>query len=167
MKIVSLNDFLSMPYGTVFAKYGHAELCVKGDSIEGAADFHYWPLWQADMDDISGDIPVDTHAEQRDGEFDHAQLFAVFSRLEVARMAESLAPLGDGWRFGELGKARAGWLKELEELKFFGVSIEDLTREELLSAIGALAVQNKTAREMADGLCRLVSLSQQWFPCRD
>lgn len=95
-----------MPEGTVFAKYRPQmfdELCIKGESIHGANDFCFHPLWDIECGNSTehyeqlvaaetqgGDIPIDLRCEQRDGFFEADQLFAVFSKDEVRLMAESL-----------------------------------------------------------------------------
>jgi hypothetical protein len=112
MRIIGLQDFLAMPDGTVFAKYQpqmFGELCIKGDSIHGANDFTFWPLWDIECGNSAehyeqlvaaetqgADIPIDLRCEQRDGFFETGQLFAVFSKDEVRLMAESLRGVADG-----------------------------------------------------------------------
>ena len=106
MRIIGLQQFLAMPAGTVFAKYrpqAFGELCIKGDSIHGANDFTFWPMWDIECGNSKEyyeqlvaaekqgeEIAIDLRCEQRDGFFEVGQLFAVFSRDEVRRMAESL-----------------------------------------------------------------------------
>ena len=95
-----------MPGGTVFAKYQpqmFGELCIKSESIHVANDFCYWPLWDIECGNSAehyeqlvaaethgADIPIDLCCEQRDGFFEAGQLFAVFSKDEVRKMADSL-----------------------------------------------------------------------------
>jgi len=82
MRIVRLEEFLSLPPGTVFAKYRPQifdELCVKGDSTPSGCDFIFKPLWDVDakssgeLCDLltaaeSGavEVPIDTDCWQRD-----------------------------------------------------------------------------------------------------
>ena len=107
MRIVGLEEFLSLPPGTVFAKYRPQmfdELCVKGDSTPSGCDFIFKPLWDVDAKS-SGElcdlltaaeggaveVPIDTDCWQRDGGFSVTQLFAVFSGDDVMRMAAELS----------------------------------------------------------------------------
>jgi len=106
MRIIGLERFLAMPEGTVFAKYRpqlFGELCIKGESIHGANDFTFWPLWDieagnsdehyeqlAAAETQEADIPIDLRCEQRDGFFEAGQLFAVFSKDEVRLIAGSM-----------------------------------------------------------------------------
>ena len=107
MRIVRLEEFLSLPPGTVFAKYRPQifdELCVKGDSINESSDFFYRPIWEplasnsGELCDVltaaeerGAEVEIDTDCWQRDGLYEYGQLFAVFSEKEVLRIASSLA----------------------------------------------------------------------------
>ena len=106
MRIVGLEEFLSLPPGTVFAKYRPQmfdELCVKGDSNHGSRDFVYRSLWEplasnsGELCDVlsaaaerGAEVEIDTDCWQRDGLYEYGQLFAVFSRKEVLRIVDSL-----------------------------------------------------------------------------
>jgi len=105
MRIVSLGVFLSLPAGTVFAKYhdvGFDDLLIKGDSLE--TDF-----WAQDITSAidapgtdamvrhllasKGDgssVSMDFHCESRDGCFEPAQLFAVFERDDLEKLISRL-----------------------------------------------------------------------------
>lgn len=107
MRIIGLDEFLSLPSGTVFAKYRpqiFGELCVKGNSINESSDFFYRPLWEpyaqnsgelcdvlSAAEDRGEEVEIDTNCWQRDGLFEYGQLFAVFSREEVLQIAASLS----------------------------------------------------------------------------
>lgn len=107
MRIVGLDEFLLLPPGAVFAKYRPQifdELCVKGDSIHESRDFLYRPLWEpyaensgalcdslTAAEERGAEVEIDTDCWQRDGLFEYGQLFAVFSREEVLRIAASLS----------------------------------------------------------------------------
>ena len=106
MRIVRLEEFLSLPPGTVFAKYRPQmfdELCVKGDSNHESRDFVYRSLWEplasnsgelcdvlAAAEERGAEVEIDTECWQRDGLYEYGQLFAVFSREEVLRIVDSL-----------------------------------------------------------------------------
>lgn len=112
MRIVGLDEFLSLPSGTVFAKYRPQifdELCVKGDSINESSDFFYRPVWEpyayssSELHDVlvaaeerKEEVQIDTDCWQRDGLFEYEQLFAVFSSDEVVKIAESMATAAKG-----------------------------------------------------------------------
>ena len=112
MRIVRLEEFLSLPPGTVFAKYRPQifdELCVKGDSINESSDFFYRPIWEpyayssGELCDVltaaeerKAEVQIDTDCWQRDGLFEYDQLFAVFSGDEVVKIAESLVAAAKG-----------------------------------------------------------------------
>ncbi len=106
MRIIGLDEFLSLPSGTVFAKYRPQifdELCVKGDSINESSDFFYRPIWEpyaessgalcdvlTAAEERGAEVEIDTDCWQRDGLFEYDQLFAVFSQEEVRKIASSL-----------------------------------------------------------------------------
>ena len=112
MRIVGLEEFLSLRSGTVFAKYRpqiFGELCVKGDSINESSDFFYRPIWEplayssSELCDVliaaeehKAEVQIDTDCWQRDGLFEYDQLFAVFSGDEVVKIAESLVAASKG-----------------------------------------------------------------------
>lgn len=106
MRIVSLDEFLLLPAGTVFAKYRpqmFEELCVKGDSIHESSDFFYRAIWEpyaensgvlcdvlTATEECGAEVEIDTDCWQRDGLFEYDQQFAVFSQEEVLKIASSL-----------------------------------------------------------------------------
>jgi hypothetical protein len=111
MKIVDRQTFLAMPAETVFSKYTPSMfegLNVKGDTIysEGRAiDFFYQDIgadaievrdsgeWGAklDLSEQTGcELAMDFECQGRDGCFDDDQLFAVFSKADVAALMERL-----------------------------------------------------------------------------
>ena len=112
MRIVRLEEFLSLPPGTVFAKYRPQmfdELCVKGDSHHESRDFVYRSLWEplasnsGELCDVltaaeerKAEVEIDTDCWQRDGLFEYDQLFAVFSGDEVVKIADSLVAAAKG-----------------------------------------------------------------------
>jgi hypothetical protein len=99
MRIVGLRTFLSMPNGTVYAKYEpqtFGEICIKGGNIAGTPDFRYRGLIMLDVEDSGEHIetldlaektgcsfPLDFYCEERDGLFNRGQLYAVFERTDV------------------------------------------------------------------------------------
>ena len=114
MRIVDRKTFLSLPAGTVYAKWGSAgeyaskeqdltygEVAVKGETVSGV-DWVEKPLldWPEDCHDsmqwadtmgaaINGTPTAPLRIGDgggRDGLFDEAQLFAVFDRIEVERL---------------------------------------------------------------------------------
>lgn len=118
MKIVDRATFLTLPAGTVYAKWGsagdlapqdsdltHGEVAVKGDTVSGVdwvvLDFMAWPENCGDSGEwadamiaaIKGTPTAPLEIGDfggRDGLFDEKQLFAVFSRVEVERMVAML-----------------------------------------------------------------------------
>lgn len=107
MRIVGLEEFLSLPPGTVFAKYRPQifdQLCEKGDSFHESRDFLYRTLWEplaensgvlcdvlTAAEERGAEVEIDTDYWQRDGLYEYGQLFAVFSAEEVLRIAASLS----------------------------------------------------------------------------
>lgn len=110
MRIVDLQTFLAMPAGTVFAKYRpcvFGDLHIKGDTLASGTDFFYQQivdaldvndsgefadeLRRATRDGATGpEIAMDFNCEGRDALFDADQLFAVWSRDDVAALIERL-----------------------------------------------------------------------------
>lgn len=113
MRIVDRATFLTLPAGTVYAKWGsagegatkeqdltHDEVAVKGETVAGVdwvvLDLLAWPEdcsnsfeWADAMHAaINGKptAPLDIGEGGRDGFFDQEQLFAVFDRVEVERL---------------------------------------------------------------------------------
>jgi hypothetical protein len=99
MRIVGPQTFLSMPNGTVYAKYEpkfFGEICIKDETIAGTTDFRYRNLVTLDVESSNERIelldlaeengcsfPLDFYCEGRDGIFDKYQLYAVFERADV------------------------------------------------------------------------------------
>jgi len=112
MRIVDRKTFLSLPSGTIYAKWGDAsgdpthfyqgEVSMKGDTLcndfvdqpffadpEGVTDSS--TLFEAWDRAVSGEeTPPMTIGDCgcRDGLYDEKQRFAVYSRVEVERLAE-------------------------------------------------------------------------------
>lgn len=104
MRIVSRNEFLSCPHGTMFSKYRDVvfdSLCIKGDSTGN--DFWYVSLAESvDCEDIvevmidrkSGQVfRFDFECYSRDGLFDSDQLFAVWDSEDVLNLINILKKL--------------------------------------------------------------------------
>lgn len=114
MRIVDRQTFLSLPAGTVYAKWGSAgeyapkeqdltygEVAVKGDTVagvdwveepllswpEGCSNSEQWSdVMQAAINGTpTAPMRIGDHGG-RDGLFDEDQLFAVFERIEVERL---------------------------------------------------------------------------------
>lgn len=113
MRIVDRKTFLSLPAGTVYAKWGSAgqlaacdqdltygEVAVKGDTVGGdwvEEPLLPWPEGCEDSEDwvdamvaaIGGTPTAPLQIGDfggRDGLFDDGQLFAVYDRVEVERL---------------------------------------------------------------------------------
>jgi hypothetical protein len=115
MRIVDRATFLTLPAGTLYAKvpadpshYIFGELCIKGDSLSN--DWYQQELvgWFTDCDDSGewsdafkqlrhgGERAVEFNLESRDGLFDRADMFAVFSRTDHINLIQRLiTALGD------------------------------------------------------------------------
>lgn len=109
MRIVGLAEFLSLPEGTVFAKYApcyFGDLCIKDESLTDINDFYYTNvLANFDNCEDSGEwfdildtmatggvgVPIAFDVIMRDGIFDLGQQFAVFERVDVERLIGKLA----------------------------------------------------------------------------
>lgn len=105
MKIVNLDQFLSMPPNTVYSKYEphvFGELCIKGESIHDI-DFFYQPINGSfkykDTDEFlenlavaegGKNIPMDFDCQSKDGIFEYGQLFAVWEDKDVSDLIERL-----------------------------------------------------------------------------
>lgn len=100
MKIVDRKTFLVLPAGTLFAKFSaccFGELQIKGETIPKAGDFFYqdtastWEkgctgsdVWAHRRMDAAGpEMELDFEIQARDGCFDEAQLFSVWSSADV------------------------------------------------------------------------------------
>lgn len=107
MKIVSFDQFINMKKGTVFSfyePYVFDGISIKGDSINNNRDFYYQDLVGNIFCGSSGSffdgcklaqdkgisLELDFNAEQRDGIFDYARFFAVYSAEEVSELVKCL-----------------------------------------------------------------------------
>jgi len=109
MRVVGFAEFLTLPIGTIYAKYAPAyteEFGIKGDSLEG--DFIHQTLDPIDNMERSGGSsdscmmlvamesdssvsePLAFNVMGRDGCFDDDQLFVVFERQDHERLIERL-----------------------------------------------------------------------------
>lgn len=106
MRIINLNEFLSMPSGTVYCKYESfgnlGEICIKSDTR--GVDWLYSELANFDSEssedffdkvskaekDSTFEIDNDPTTIQRDGMFEDDQMFAVFNLQDVHEMIEAL-----------------------------------------------------------------------------
>ncbi len=103
MKIVNRKTFLAMPPGTVYAKYVPCvfeELCIKGDTLPNGNDWFYQSIadsikssgsdeWAHLLDESEADgreLEMDFATEGRDGCFEDDQLFAIWSKADVAQL---------------------------------------------------------------------------------
>lgn len=103
MKIIRLQEFLNMPPGTVFSKYGHCYM--EGFDIKtmniGDRDFVSQELLMPVKSQGSGEMSAILHSAaengnsfqldlfestSRDGCFDEDQLFAIWERQDVAAL---------------------------------------------------------------------------------
>lgn len=105
MKIMTRDQFVLLPAGTVYAKYQPCcfeDLCIKGDSINGV-DFFLQTILQIEADssdqwmdrldraeNIGESIPMDLNVQSRDGCFDSDQLFAVYEPQDVRGLIDRL-----------------------------------------------------------------------------
>jgi hypothetical protein len=107
MKIVDCKTFLALPPGTVYAKYAPSYfegLCIKGDTLPNGNDWFYQQIvdsirasdsgeWGALLDEsetTGRELVMDFNFEGRDGCFEDDQLFAVWSKEDVAQLIERL-----------------------------------------------------------------------------
>lgn len=123
MRIVDRKTFLSLPSGTVFAKFGRqpkdgshlnltlSEIAIKGET--SYTDFCVQELipWFEGVSDSAGHFavfesmlkgehspPLDYECDGRDGLFDEDQLFAVWERDDLQRLLARLrTALADGY----------------------------------------------------------------------
>lgn len=122
MRIVDRETFLTLPAGTVFAKFGNAagdpdhlyfdDVCIKEDTcgadfvvqdltaqFEGwtGSDSHFEELQRMSADTAHESPPLDYDSASRDGLFDKGQRFAVWSvedtRRLIARLQDALDAL--------------------------------------------------------------------------
>lgn len=105
MKIVTRDQFVLLPAGTVYAKYQPCcfeELCIKGDSISGV-DFFSQSVIEIEAKDsgqymdrldqgqyLGESIAMDLNVQGRDGCFDDKQLFAVYEPQDVRGLIDRL-----------------------------------------------------------------------------
>lgn len=110
MRIVNRETFMALPVGTLYAKYvpcAFESLSIKGDTIyhDGKArDWFYQQIvdsidardsgeWgnMLEESELTGkELAMDFETEGRDGCFEDDQLFAVFSKEDVAKLIERL-----------------------------------------------------------------------------
>lgn len=105
MKIVNLEEFLSLPVGTVYMKYEPCvfeDLCVKGESLDGdfifsgitfdidctGSDDFVDKLFDAEENKTS--LKTDFDSTSRDCLFNAGQLFAVYEKEDVERLIAKL-----------------------------------------------------------------------------
>ena len=94
MKIVSYDEFLKLPNGTVFSNWTPcivSELYVKRDTLTNEEneliDFYYEDVIGFS---INGEDPKFERAVSRDGCFDHSSMYAIYEKSEVKEMIELL-----------------------------------------------------------------------------
>ncbi|MDH7796452.1 MULTISPECIES: hypothetical protein [unclassified Beijerinckia] len=121
MRIVDRKTFLSLPAGTIFAKfaaqrpgyvdYMHGEVVIKGETVADdfvVQDLFPWfdecsdtDMWMAATDQALLGVetpPMDYESDNRDALFDEAQLFAVWSKEDAERLVARLQKaLVDGY----------------------------------------------------------------------
>lgn len=108
MKIVTLQEFLNMKNGVVFAKYEPTvfdNMRVKTESIHKTNDFCYEPIDASAIENDSSEdfldklidaeknkisLKMDFSYSGRDGCFEPEQLFAVLERQDVLALVEKL-----------------------------------------------------------------------------
>ena len=108
MRIVGFKEFMSLPEGTVFAKYSPCvfdDTCIKMGNC-GEHDFFYSDLSTGfetcstdHMFDLAEEMEADPNftsplcfsSQMRDGLFDEEQLFAVWSKSDITTMIARLA----------------------------------------------------------------------------
>jgi hypothetical protein len=106
MRIVDLEEFRTMPNGTVYMKFQpdiFDELCVKGDTLE--SDFYcqnlttdilasgsteYSEILTQAVNDSNFNFSMDMYVLGRDGCFDEDQLFAVYEEPDLIALIEKL-----------------------------------------------------------------------------
>lgn len=93
MKIVTLDEFLKLPKGTLFQKYSPditEGLCIKDRIIPDTIDFCYVDLqlcWGTDISNTKNWDKVNTeYSITRDGCFDKDQLFLVYENKDVQEL---------------------------------------------------------------------------------
>lgn len=116
MRIVDRKTFLTLPAGTIFAKFDpqpkeenrhhlcHGDVCIKGDTVagvdfvvqelfpwfEGADDSNQWADAMVAMLKGAASPPLDYDCGARDGLFDQEQLFAVWDQEDHRRLIAAL-----------------------------------------------------------------------------
>lgn len=98
MKLLNRQEFLKLPSGTLYAKYGDGffgKIQVKFDTT--SSDFYAMPLIQINTDDHidacqsfenTKQCRLDFENIMRDGYFEEHQLFAVFEAIEITSLIE-------------------------------------------------------------------------------
>lgn len=110
MRVVSLQEFVKLPAGTIYSGYASCGLdskysfpteinglFKKGETIghpesdgpHGPADFFYQPLLA--FVDYNSEIPEVDTTLTRWGEFDHEAQFAVYEESDIAAIKEALS----------------------------------------------------------------------------
>jgi len=116
MRLVTSEEFLTLPSGTLYAKYQPCvfeDLQIKGHSIGDCSDFFYQQIVDSldndnfvdaiDCLSIGGPgIPLEFQTQSRDGMFDTGQIYAVWEREDVIRLIDRLREaLADGYSTGD------------------------------------------------------------------
>lgn len=109
MRLVGFKEFMSLPEGTVFAKYSPCVFegtCIKGDNCMEGQDFYYSDLSTGFHNcgtDMMYDLalvmeaspefrsPLFFSSQMRDGIFDEDQLFAIWDKSDITTMIARLA----------------------------------------------------------------------------
>lgn len=125
MRIVDRKEFLALPSGTIYAKFGaqpkdgsylnltHGEVAIKGDTSAGVdwwvQDLFPWFAESSGSDDYhetlermllhGAEAKPDYDCESRDGYFDEDQLFVIWDREDAERLIARLQrALADGYQ---------------------------------------------------------------------
>ncbi len=105
MKIVNRKEFLSLPAGTLFAKY--APCCFESINIKGetltsndflSSELFTFPMFgeSCAMMELGESVDIETDCLCRDGLFDDEQLFAVFENSDIEKLIAKLKELKNG-----------------------------------------------------------------------
>jgi hypothetical protein len=108
MRIINLDEFLTLPVGSLFCKYRPAffeEISIfHGKNDDWSKDFVYSDLVEFDADDDTAhshlmdamvedsslDVPLSIEETSRDGFYNDDQLFLVFSKEDLKLMAQAI-----------------------------------------------------------------------------
>lgn len=104
MKILSFRDFLELPAGTIFSYYepcSFSDILIKGQSLEN--DFVCQSLiapvacsdstgfaTQCDKAESGENVPLDFDCAGREGMFNDAQLYAVYSDEDIVGLIRAI-----------------------------------------------------------------------------